>query len=179
MADFEEILKIATEKVAEKYFLTKIRQANDSSKYVYRERIYCYELYHQIRTEWGSNPDINFFGEYDKSGSSLYTGTSSQGVKPDFSIHSPGDIDSNFIAMEVKSSNASESAIKKDIEKLIKLTTYQNFKYGIYLIYGKNAIKKGEIAKKFIDEKSKSNIKIFMHSKAETKAFALDSESAI
>ena len=177
MSDFEKILKISTENIAKEYFSTQILQPNGSEKFVYRERIYCYELYHQIRKEWKLNTNINFYGEYDKSGSSLYTGTSLQGVKPDFLIHSPGDIEGNFIAMEVKSSKANGSAIKKDIEKLIKLIDDQNFKFGIYLIYGKDAKRKGEIAKKCINEKS--NIKIYIHDKVGSEAVALNSSSQI
>lgn len=134
MTPFEKALIHATENIEEKYFLTKIQQANGGEKSIYRERIYCYELYHQIKVVC-KYEHMNIFAEYDKSGSSFYAGTSLQRVKPDFLIHLPGNIENNHIAMEVKSSTARRSDLWKDIEKLIKLTDDHKFEIGIYLIY--------------------------------------------
>ena len=175
MTPFEKALIHAAEKIEERYFLTKIRQANGGDKSVYRERIYCYELYHQIKVfcEYGQ---MSIFAEYDKSGSGFYAGTSLQRVKPDFLIHLPGNIENNHIAMEVKSSTARRSDLRKDIEKLIKLTDDHKFEIGVYLIYGKDAVIKANIANEYIDNRSK--IKIFIHNEVGAKAFALNSQAS-
>jgi hypothetical protein len=43
MADFSDILRAATSQIGEEYFCIAIAGGNP----VYRERVYCYELYHQ------------------------------------------------------------------------------------------------------------------------------------
>jgi hypothetical protein len=77
--------------------------------------------------------------------------------------------------MEVKTSSASKSAIEKDMDKLIELTTNDRFKFefGIFLIYGKDAVNKGNIANQYISEKLNSNTNIFIHNQAGAKAFVL------
>jgi hypothetical protein len=117
---------------------------------------------------------MGFYGEYDKSGSSIYKRSASDRVKPDFLIHSPGDVGQNFLAMEVKSSNAKKRDIKIDIDKLIKLKTCHDFRFCIYLIYGDNALKKGRVAASCVGHEFKSEIKIFIHSKVGARAVALD-----
>ena len=173
MNKFSEILMSATEDISKEYFSTKII-VNENEELVYRERIYCYELYHQIRLKLKCDLNMGFYGEYDKSGSSVYKHSASNRVKPDFLIHSPGDVEQNFLAMEVKSSDAKKCDIKSDIDKLIKLKKYHNFKFCIYLIYGDNALKKGGVAAGCVDHEFKSGIKIFIHSKVGESAFALD-----
>ena len=177
MTQFENALMLATKNIANQYFSTEIIQGNPlGKKSVYRERIYCYELYHQIRLLWDSVEGGNIFGEYDKSGSSFYAGTGLQRVKPDFLIHLPGNTENNHIAMEVKSSTVRRPDIQKDIKKLIKLTDEHGFRFGVYLIYGKNAAAKGNIANECIDDRS--NIKIFIHNEVGVKAFPLDAPQA-
>lgn len=175
MNEFNNVLMSATKNISKEYFSTKI-MANGCVKEVYRERVYCYELYHQIRRQWESGGVVEFYGEFDKSGSSFYAGTGLQRVKPDFLIHLPGNAENNHIAMEVKSSAVRRPDLQKDIEKLIKLTDDHGFKFGVYLIYGKNATTKGEIANECIDDRS--NIKIFIHDEVGAKAFALGAPQA-
>ncbi|WP_090138396.1 hypothetical protein [Limnohabitans sp. DM1] len=173
MNKFYDILVAATENISRQYFSTKII-VDDYIKSVYRERIYCYELYHQIRLKLKCDLTMGFYGEYDKSGSSLYERSALNRIKPDFLIHSPGNVEENLLAMEVKSSDAKRRDIKSDINKLIKLKESHNFKFCIYLIYGDNALEKGGAAAEFVGDKFKSEIKIFIHRKAGERAFALD-----
>lgn len=170
MDNFKRALIDSTEKIAEQYFETKIIDLDRKTKKVYRERIYCYELYHQIRIRIPNEGEASFFGEYDKSGSKSYDNTMLKGVKPDFSIHIPGDNDNNSIAMEVKSSSASNTAIKIDIKKLVRLVDEQGFRFGIYLIYGENAKIKGNTAIKYVRDNLQSKIIVFAHSKSYEKA---------
>lgn len=185
MNNFNDILMIAIENIPEDYFETKICQTNEgvSTKLVYRERIYCYELYHQIRTLWQYQHGVKFSvkldAEFDKSGSGVFSDTSFPRMKPDFLIHSPGETKGNFIAMEVKPSSARKSEIKKDIDKLIELTTVHKFKFGIFLVYGKDAVIKGGIAREYVPSESNSKIIIFTHNEPKSKAVELGSIDSI
>lgn len=40
----------------------------DGGEGQYRERVYCYELYHQMRSRWPSPCDYSLNGEVDKRG---------------------------------------------------------------------------------------------------------------
>lgn len=111
---------------------------------VYRERVYCYELYHQMRKIWAHDGGAILHAEFDKIGSQFFADKSVKGVKPDFLIHTPGEIDKNFIAMEVKAVTARSDEIKCDLEKLSSLSCEANYRLTIFLIFGKNAKKKAE-----------------------------------
>jgi hypothetical protein len=52
LAKFEEILSSASTHVSEQYFQLPVADADT----IYRERVYCYELYHQMRRMWGTFP---------------------------------------------------------------------------------------------------------------------------
>jgi len=48
MEQFTQIFRDATAAIPPEYFLLPIHGADP----VYRERVYCYELYHQMRGLW-------------------------------------------------------------------------------------------------------------------------------
>ena len=73
----------------------------DSEDLEYRERVYCYELYHQWRMHWPKNFPFSLSGELDKSGHPLIRDKS----KPDFLVHIPGQM-TNLLIVEVKPKNA-------------------------------------------------------------------------
>ena len=83
----------------------------------YRERVYCYELYHRWRCHWDKSFPYSLGAEVDKSGHPLIRGDH----KPDFLVHIPGRM-VNLLVLEVKPSNASVSRMVKD---LVKLTTFR------------------------------------------------------
>lgn len=139
MNDFQDIFKAATSGINSNYFKTEIIIANSKSKIVYRERIYCYELYHQMRNNWPQDGTLILFGEYDKNGSQFFARTSVRGAKPDFSIHTPGKSDANLLAIEVKPVTARLKYIQSDLKKLHGFLKEANFSFGIFLIYGKGA----------------------------------------
>jgi len=99
---------------------------------VYRERVYCYELYHRWRCRWDDTLGYSLSGEIDKGGHRLIRSD----AKPDFLVHVPGrDPAQNLLVVEVKPRNGSLKGIKKDLETL---TTFrrnlgeQNY-YAAYL----------------------------------------------
>lgn len=103
---------------------------------IYRERVYCYELYHQLRIEMGDDFGFSLSGEVDKRSHPLIKGRGLTNAKPDLLVHIPGDMGGNLVAIEVKPVNALRPNIKKD---LITLTAFRHsggYYQAIYLIYG-------------------------------------------
>lgn len=96
-----------------------------------RERVYCYELYHQLRLIIDEKLyDVN--GEIDKRGHKLIT----EGFNPDILIHKQGNMDNNELVLEVKLKWQS-SGVKDDFKKLDKMTNKYNYKLGVFLFIGK------------------------------------------
>lgn len=105
----------------------------------YRERVYCYELYHRWRMKWSDQFPYSLSGEVDKSSHPLIRGKS----KPDFLVHVPGQM-KNLLVMEVKPGNAD---LNKIVDDLKKLTQYRrnltqdpdselNYKAAYLWVYG-------------------------------------------
>lgn len=129
---FDALLKRATEAIAPRYFALPI----DGRDYpAYRERVYCYELYHQLRKLWPDGCPYSLCGEVDKR-KHPYFGTNDP--KPDFIVHVPGQHD-NYAVIEVKRPEARAGDIRNDIEKLSMFRrSPAHYNRGIYLIYGEN-----------------------------------------
>jgi hypothetical protein len=79
----------------------------------YRERVYCYELYHQWRSHWPPSFRFSLSGEIDKNGHRLIRNK----MKPDFLVHIPGEM-TNLLIVEVKPKNAVSSKMAEDLVKL-------------------------------------------------------------
>lgn len=78
----------------EHYF--KIGEA-ESTELKYRERVYCYELYHQLRNRLGDSYTYKVDGELDKRGHPVI-----KPCIPDFVVHVPSRMDRNLVVVEVK-----------------------------------------------------------------------------
>lgn len=129
MEQFTDILREATAAIMPHYFLLPIHGADP----VYRERVYCYELYHQLRSLWPHLQDCPYSlnGEVDKQ-NHPYLG---QGApKPDFVVHIPGTGD-NYAAIEVKRPSADPEGIRKDIRTLLMFRE-AGYRRALYLTYG-------------------------------------------
>jgi hypothetical protein len=130
------ILCRATESISTEYFLLPVA---GRERPMYRERVYCYELYHQIRTRWCKDTRYSLGGEVDKDGQPAYKGTDLERTKPDFLVHVPGEMDLNKLVMEVKpiSKKLKTQGITKD---LWTLTAYRGgpayYRRAILLVYG-------------------------------------------
>jgi hypothetical protein len=132
--DLTRILKKATAGIEERYFQLKI----DGGPAVYRERVYCYELYHQLRVDW-TRTDYVVNGEVDKSGHPIMERLGAKARKPDLLIHGPGDMDANYAIIEVKPCNANDRGIKKDLETLSFFRGQGRYQRAIFLLYGLDA----------------------------------------
>ena len=124
-----DIIADAAKKVPEKYL--KLETTYEPSGIV-RERVFCYELYHQIRLILGDSETLTLNGEIDKSGHKDFDKGDQK--NPDFVFHIPGEHKGNTIVMEVKG-----KVVKDDIDKDFKtITTFiskYSYKSGIFLLY--------------------------------------------
>lgn len=130
--NFLSLLLAATANIEEHYFQLPVATREDP---VYRERVYCYELYHRIREQMPSGYPYKLDGELDKSGHPLIEHAVG-GVKPDFLVHERGRMDQNLVAVEVKPVNAARDGLLKDIQTLSRFATNAQYFRAIYLIYG-------------------------------------------
>lgn len=90
-------IQYAMARVNANYIILKV--AGGSSKH--RERVYCYELYHQMRClqeQCNLQEEFTINGEIDKKGHP----TIPHNFNPDFVMHEPGDDEKNICVIEVK-----------------------------------------------------------------------------
>ena len=132
MRDLTRILEEATRRVPKEYFQLPVAGQEDP---VYRERVYCYELYHHVRSLWPESTDYSLCGEADKAGHRLIRGDNLDKTKPDFWVHVPGRMD-NELVMEVKPINAQKNGVEKDLQTLTAYRRYAEYRRAILLVYG-------------------------------------------
>jgi len=107
-----EWLLCASEQVAPEYLQLPVAGKEGLE---YRERVYCYELYHRWRCHWPEDFRFSLSGEVDKSGHPIIR----KAPKPDFLVHVPGRM-SNLLVVEVKPGNAETAQMRKDLKKLTR-----------------------------------------------------------
>ena len=132
MVGFTEILRSATREVPDEYFLLPLHGADP----IYRERVYCYELYHQLRSLWPIETPYRLNGEVDKRNHPYFQ--DEEQPKPDFLVHRPG-LRENYGAIEVKPAGAANRETTKDLSTLTLLSRRAGYQRLIYLIYGEDA----------------------------------------
>jgi len=140
LKNFDTIIGEAIEAIGEEYFLLPIRGGFEK----YRERVYCYELYHQIKARWPKSTDYRLNGENTKQGHPYFENIPGW-LMPDFLVHVPG-FDINYCVMEVKSSNSSLQKISDDFESLKTFLSLDSYPYerGILILFGEDAIQRFE-----------------------------------
>jgi hypothetical protein len=132
MQELTEILAGATAAIQPLYFRLPI----DGGDPVYRERVYCYELYHQMRCRWPQEGDFYLTGEVDKSAHPILAGLGLADKKPDFLVHGPGHMERNHAVIEVKSVRSLAAGLAKDLDTLGRFVLHAGYQRAIYLIYG-------------------------------------------
>jgi hypothetical protein len=137
-SDFEnfiEILREATSRIEREYFLLSVAGSEDE---IYRERVYCYELYHRLRGVFeASEFQYSLAGEVDKNGHTIiYPKLGAK--KPDLIVHVPRDMDWNLVVIEVKPIGTEIRKAKKDLETLIGFLDHAQYYRAIHLVYGGN-----------------------------------------
>ena len=130
--DFLKLLASATKDVLPHYFDVPVAGQDGP---IYRERVYCYELYHQLRLLLEKDEQLRRFvlaGEIDKSGHPII-----RRFKPDFILHWPGEMEFNLVVMEVKPASAYVGQVEVDIDKLeYVLSDDPRYQLGIELVFG-------------------------------------------
>ena len=136
MKELTTILKKATKSIEGQYFQLSL----DGGDPVYRERLYCYELYHQIRCLW---PVTNYYlnGEVDKAAHPILKKWGADRKKPDFLVHTPGYMEGNNTIIEVKHIESAPNQILKDFETLTLFTNDVGYKHAVLLFFGFGSIK--------------------------------------
>jgi hypothetical protein len=125
------MLTAATSQITADYFQLPVADADA----VYRERVYCYELYHRLRAMWGAFP-FSLGGEVDKVGHPAFQDGPYARAKPDFLVHMPGAMDQNLAVIEVKPATASVMELGRDLLKLSWFCENARYFKGILLVYG-------------------------------------------
>lgn len=128
---FIDLLCVTAKEVEHRYF--QLPRAYSCP--AYRERVYGYELYHQLRKAWPDDRNHYLHAEVDKSGQSRFPKSLSK-AKPDFLIHDPGNMDRNLVVVEVKSIQNSKAKLKEDIRKLASFCNEAQYQAGVLLVYG-------------------------------------------
>lgn len=133
MQELTGIIERATAEVEGKYFQLEIADGDP----VYRERVYCYELYHQLRRLWPEkSSEYYLMGEVDKAAHPILKELGADGAKPDLLVHKPAYMTGNHAVIEVKSPGAKSSGILTDLEKLSLFRTSVRYQRAIYLLFG-------------------------------------------
>jgi hypothetical protein len=161
MNELTGILQSATADVGAMYFRLNI----DGGDPVFRERVYCYELYHQMRSKWPLQSRYFLNGELEKMAHPILRELGADHAKPDLLVHSPGAMSGNYAIIEVKHSTATDG-IRKDLRTLDLFMRKVGYQRAIYLVYGHEANARGvgrieSIAKEF-DELAP--IELWLHS---------------
>jgi len=134
-ADFKIFLKYLIEagsKMNDPHYFQV--HAAGSENPIYRERVYCYELYHQLRCQMTLNGELDYKldGELDKRSHRIIKGNS----KPDFVVHGPSVMTDNLVIIEVKPAKVAIGKVRDDTKKLRLFVSKYNYYNGIMLIYG-------------------------------------------
>lgn len=139
---FQESLQRAIKKMEQYYFEIAVAK---SKGHFFRERVYCYELYHLLKLGLQCFP-YTLQGEMDKIGNPIFH-REIGAVKPDFILHKQGTMENNLAVMEVKPlKNARRPQLKKDINTLTRFLDLGYYR-AIHLIYGSLSRNDGGISK--------------------------------
>lgn len=133
--DIKSQIIISMKNVEQQYYTPLVAKSELITDTIKRERNYCYELYHQMRsnTELMSLiEDYTFSSEIDKRGHELFE----DDLIPDFILHRPGKMSfedkDNLLVIEVKTvlDSKSYSGIAKDFYNLSLMLSKYRYQYG-------------------------------------------------
>jgi len=158
---FLNILQAATAQVSQPFFQLPVAGQEDP---IYRERVYCYELYHQMRTllealaEADPLREFVLNAEIDKQGHLFI-----EPHMPDFVFHVPGTMEHNLVVVEVKPVTAAADKIQKDIRTLEHFVSDRGrYSLGVELVYGDRNDEFGKFEVAF-REVANVNFQLFRH----------------
>jgi hypothetical protein len=160
MKELSNIIAKATQSIEAAYFRLNIAAGDP----IYRERVYCYELYHQMRKKWPKRTPYYLNGEVDKASHPILSGL---GIlsKPDLLVHRPGYMAGNHAVIEVKHSGYDSDGLKKDLETLSLFVNKAGYRRGILLIYDDEVTKEivNPIGRIAVRVKELASIELWLH----------------
>jgi hypothetical protein len=125
------LVKSSIPKVGPKYY--KLPTTYKPSGII-RERVFCYELYHQMRCQMTESNQLSLNAEIDKSG---HRDIDPEDRKnPDFVFHIPGSFQGPTLIVEVKGRLSDpKRRIMKDLRTLLTFVSKYKYKAGIFILY--------------------------------------------
>lgn len=129
---FLDSLRRTTRAVEPHYFQMPVAGLEEP---IYRERVYCYELYHQLRNSLPRGFPFVLAGEVDKEGHPTIHKAIGP-YKPDFIVHEPGGMGSNLVVVEVKPSVTTGSEFREDLRHLRSFLEAAGYFAALSLVYG-------------------------------------------
>lgn len=140
----------------------------DGGAPIYRERVYCYELYHQMRKRWPRGYRYVLNAEVDKRAHPILRELNAEFYAPDFLVHTPGAMAGNYAIIEVKHALAARQGIVKDLETLDRFVSNVGYRRAIYLIYGRESddALQERVAKYATEIGTRAPIELWMHAGA-------------
>ncbi len=159
----------AMKAIEEKFFNFIVANGENPIK---RERVYCGELYHQMRLRF-DDIDYDLNNEPNKKGHPIIEELCGP-IDPDFVVHRMGNMGplDNLAVIEVKRSHGDLSdGIKKDMKTINCMTTIKNgYHGGIIIVYGDMTKRKKEnLLKRIIDIKAPALKRLSIFFQAEPK----------
>ena len=124
-----QALETASRSISADYFLLPIAGRD---RPIRRERVYCYELYHQLRLELRGS-QLTLTGEPDKRGHPDFPG-----INPDFILHTPGHHADNTAAVEVEC-RLGKAHLVKDLRNL-KVMRARGYRTAVLLLFSVNQV---------------------------------------
>jgi len=100
---------------------------------IVRERVFCYELYHQMRClqEIRGEKRLSLNGEIDKRGHKDFQVEDRK--NPDFVFHIPGQMEGNTFVVEVKGTISKDCI--KDFQTISTFIQRCQYKFGVFILY--------------------------------------------
>lgn len=133
--EYIDLLKKALPLIKPAYF--RLATTYEPSGIV-RERVFCYELYYQIRSIMTLGQKLSLNGEIDKQSHKDFDKRDRK--NPDFVFHVPGTHGSNALVVEVKgrlidSRGRPLKSIRKDFESIQLFINKYNYRAGVFILY--------------------------------------------
>ena len=126
-----EKIKQAIDNIPKEFYYVKFLSHNNEVLTCFRERVWCYEFYHQMRLlNFIDDKDVCINAEPDKTGNNLFQ----RPINPDFIIHEQGSNDKNLCVIEVKLNLDNKSGIEKDLENLTEMLKKHHYKQAIFVL---------------------------------------------
>ena len=131
IAKLVELIKHALQAIEPSYFNLKTTYEPSG---IVRERVFCYELYHQMRLLMTEEHGFSLNGEIDKRGHLDFKPEHRK--NPDFVFHIPGTHSGNAIVMEVKGRiDYHNRELQEDFKTLLNFVSNYHYQMGIFLLY--------------------------------------------